>query len=270
MHPSATLQRNYVYIWAGRLLTTAPAISTAPHRHLAASVLIGLDKPFQLSVGRQTAIDAEVAVIAPDVIQHQDSGNAPMVVLHLDPDQPLYRRLAPVLGDRSCVTLPRSRFEGLLEPLRAAVFQPLDCAGAHSLFSEVLGRVRGDALESRPLDSRIALLTQRFRQQTPERLDPDAIAAELGLSRSRLFHLFKSEIGTTMSRFTLALRLQNAIRRWRVGMNLTTIAQDAGFYDLSHLLQAGRKFYGYVSPDLQSMYSEGKQLNVYDCSGCSA
>src|SRR3569623_3247107 len=183
MQQPASLQ-THCYIWPGRLLMTTPSLRNSPHRHLASSVLIGLEKPFVLGINRQEEKLVEAALIAPDVQQHLDSMNGPMLILHVDPDVALYRQLSPPLRHRNHLELPLTRFGDLIQRMRTALLHPLDCGGAHELVADIVARVRGNATESRPLDARIGRITSRFREHVPDRNDPDALAAEAGFSSS--------------------------------------------------------------------------------------
>jgi AraC-like DNA-binding protein len=259
---------SYLYLWPGRLLVASPGLQNPPHSHLAASVLIALEKPFTLGIAKHEPQQLAAALVAPDIQQHLDSHGRPMVVLHVDPDLPHYRNLASRLGGRPMQALPASSFDGLRDSLHTALSRRMSCNEASALFDSVLACIRGDASEGKPLDARVARIVNYLRRELPEKIDPAALAAEAGLSKSRLMHLFKDELGTSMCRFALCLRLQEAARQYRSGMSMTAVAHNAGFYDLSHMVQAGRAYVGYGPSALQSMFNDGGQLHVYSCADC--
>jgi AraC-like DNA-binding protein len=260
--PRAALQ-SFLYLWPGRRLVAMPSVNNHPHRHLPASVLIGIEGPFRLSIRGHGEIETEAAIVATEIEQHMDSHGGPMLILHVDPDLSYHRTLAPRLAGAPYCVLASEIIAPLRERLRAALMQALDDAQAHQLFVDVLAAVRGNCADGPPMDRRIARIVQRLRQELPEKIDNDALAAEAGLSRSRLMHLFKIEVGTSIRRFALSLRLENAIRRWRQGMSMTTLAQDAGFYDVSHLLQAGRSYIGTLPSGLVTMFASAGPLRVF-------
>jgi AraC-like DNA-binding protein len=261
---------SYLYLWPGRLLVASPGLQNPPHSHLAASVLIALEKPFTLGIAKHEPQRLEAAIVAPNIQQHLDSHGSPIVVLHVDPDLPHYRNLASRLAGRPLQDLPASTFDDLRESLRTALSQRMTCDEANALFDSVLVRIRGNAPEGKPLDARVARIVTYLRRELPEKIDPTALAAEAGLSKSRLMHLFKEELGTSMCRFALCLRLQEAARQYRSGMSMTTVAHNAGFYDLSHMVQAGRAYAGYGPSALQSMFNDGSRLHVYACASCNS
>lgn len=233
------------YLWPGRVLLAVPSLFNAPHRHLGASVLIGVDAPFRLDVAGRS-LRCRAAVVAPDVEQSLHA-EGPLLALQVDPDQPAYRQhLAPLLGadrvvlpDPDCIDIARRCFDFL--SLRAS-----GCAEADRLLQEtLLGLGLGGARSAaRPLDPRIDAIAGRLREARPARLDPSPLVSASGLSHSRLMHLFKDEIGVSMRRFVAGIRVQHALMRLRAARNLTHLAHETGFYDLAHLSQACRAHAG--------------------------
>lgn len=87
------------------------------------------------------------------------------------------------------------------------------------------------------------------------------LAARVGLSASRLTHLFTEQVGIPLRRYVLWSRLQIAITRVRAGDDLTGAAHGAGFADSAHLTRTTREMFGlppsvlsrHVSWDLDSI-----------------
>lgn len=102
------------------------------------------------------------------------------------------------------------------------------------------------------------------------RLLPDLVAAGpvsgtelaglVGLSASRLTHLFTEQVGIPLRRYVLWSRLRAAITRVQAGDDLTGAAHGAGFADSAHLTRTTREMFGlppsvlsrHVSWDLDS------------------
>lgn len=86
------------------------------------------------------------------------------------------------------------------------------------------------------------------------------LAAQLGLSASRLTHLFTEQVGIPLRRYVLWSRLRAAITRVQAGDDLTGAAHGAGFADSAHLTRTTREMFGlppsalsrHVSWDLDS------------------
>ncbi|MFF2554802.1 helix-turn-helix domain-containing protein [Nocardia sp. NPDC058058] len=70
------------------------------------------------------------------------------------------------------------------------------------------------------------------------------LAARVGISASRLTHLFTGEVGLPLRRYVLWLRLMIARNAVADGADLTTAAHAAGFADSAHLTRTCRETFG--------------------------
>ncbi|MEV0292043.1 helix-turn-helix domain-containing protein [Nocardia sp. NPDC050710] len=70
------------------------------------------------------------------------------------------------------------------------------------------------------------------------------VARRVGLSPTRLSHLFAAEVGIPLRPYILWLRLRVAIIRVRSGDDLATAADAAGFDDSAHLTRTCRRTFG--------------------------
>jgi AraC-like DNA-binding protein len=70
------------------------------------------------------------------------------------------------------------------------------------------------------------------------------VAAAVGVSVSRLTHLFTEQVGIPLRRYVLWLRLRMAITEVLAGADLTDAAHSAGFADSAHLTRTCRDMFG--------------------------
>lgn len=70
------------------------------------------------------------------------------------------------------------------------------------------------------------------------------VAAALGISPSRLRHLFSEELGLPFTAYVRWMRLKAAMEAVRDGGNLTQAAHSAGFADSSHLTRVTHAMFG--------------------------
>ena len=70
------------------------------------------------------------------------------------------------------------------------------------------------------------------------------VAARVGLSASRLGHVFAEQVGVPYPAWRRWLRLQHALGVVRAGGSLTTAAHQAGFADSAHLTRSCRATFG--------------------------
>ncbi|MFD6160587.1 helix-turn-helix transcriptional regulator [Nocardia sp. NPDC060256] len=94
------------------------------------------------------------------------------------------------------------------------------------------------------LSSALCLLPERIAAG-PVRLRE--LAGAVGLSESRLSHLFSEELGLAFRPYVRWLRMTRAIDEIALGRNLTEAAHAAGFFDGAHFTRVCNKTFG-ISP----------------------
>jgi AraC-like DNA-binding protein len=89
----------------------------------------------------------------------------------------------------------------------------------------------------------------------------------VGLSISRLEHLFQRYIGTTMRSYRLWRRLRVVVTVLQEGGSITDAAVCAGFFDAAHFSNAFKRTFGVTpssifSPDLRIHLVAHDDLNL--------
>ena len=243
-----------LFIWPGYWLLHGTALSNRRHRHVSASVLVGLDGPIRVEADGQWH-EVEAAIVAPEQEQALDSGLSRTLIIHLDPDQPLWRHFHAVLEGAGYRSIRRSVLQ--LPVLQAAV-DAADIDAVQRWFERVAEALCPDPA---PLDARIRSVTDFLRDSLPEKIELSELSAVANLSGSRLTHLFKQQTGVTLRRFLAHLKIQRAVFSWRPGMQdrelrvlaetallrdekIIAIAEQLGFSDESAFAKAFRRWSG--------------------------
>jgi AraC family transcriptional regulator, arabinose operon regulatory protein len=100
----------------------------------------------------------------------------------------------------------------------------------------------------RPLDPRIERVLTMIRENPAAPYRVDALAREVALSPSRLAHLFREQVGDSISNLVLNLRVEEAGRLLRfTSESVETIASTVGFSSSFYLSRQFRRRTG-VSP----------------------
>ena len=86
------------------------------------------------------------------------------------------------------------------------------------------------------------------------------LAGRVGLSESRLLHLFKKETGTQFRRYLLWRRLGDALELIFRGKDITWAAYESGFSDSAHLSRTFKENFG-ISASKVIRYSRFIQFN---------
>jgi len=113
-----------------------------------------------------------------------------------------------------------------------------DLSAAIAELAPLVGRVG-------PIDSRLAFVVEGL--PAAERLD--VLAAEVGISPSRLRSLAHEEIGVPLTQLRLWSRLARAIA-WLPYAPMAAAAAAAGFADQAHFARTARRFLGRTPGDL--------------------
>lgn len=96
-------------------------------------------------------------------------------------------------------------------------------------------------------DGRVLECIQRLQSCEPGLLRQTNLADEMGLSPSRLTHLFKQYTGVPLQRYRQWQQLNGFMRDVHRSRDITSSALNAGFYDSAHLSNTYKKIFG-ISP----------------------
>ncbi|MEU6829825.1 helix-turn-helix transcriptional regulator [Nocardia beijingensis] len=239
-HGTATL-------YPGRLLYAGRIGSAHRHHHAAAQLIfstsgsVGLrDDTGGYSAGR--------AALIPPGIPHETSGTATGLLIFADAQSALGRALT------ACVQRTGSAVDSVAAWSRAAL-PLLDLDGgerdpeqlAHGALTALIGDAAPTGAARHPaLRDALELLPDLLGG--PLRLAQ--LAAAVGLSASRLGHLFRAELGLAFPPYLRWARLRQAMDHARRGGTLTDAAHAAGFADSAHLTRVCREMFGLTPSEL--------------------
>lgn len=97
----------------------------------------------------------------------------------------------------------------------------------------------------RELDPRIGVVLERLATTLNSKLDVNALADTVALSPSRLAHLYRSQIGESIGRSHMRLRLRHAARLLEFSArSIAEIATDVGFSSPFHFSHQFKQHYG--------------------------
>lgn len=239
-----------LYLWPDHWQLVGQLLPNNPHRHISASLLLGLDNSFRLQCQGEWRT-TRAAMVAPDVVQALDPSNTRIWSIHLDPDSRHWLRLKPLLAGRPSVDLA-------LPPTAFTAGEGQDCVAMAQSLEQLLAQLE---TTSGQLDERVQSCCQYLRQTLPDKLDLAALAARVSLSSSRLTHLFREELGVAPRRFLLHLKLNRALAHWQRGKSVSQLAVEAGFYDQPHLVRTAREMFD----ALPSLYVSEQGFQLCRC-----
>ena len=227
-----------VWLWPGQALYAGPSLNLAPHSGSVWCLAVGIDGPLTVAMTDGTACDGYSVLIPPRLTHQLTCHGAGLVSCYLEPTSDRADTSRHKFGEwRGQLGVGHVDEERLQ-------FTPTDDESASHWLDLAAPAAH------RTLDPRIAAAACRIRDEPAAAISSRQLAAEAGLSESRFLHLFRDELGTSLRRYRLWVRLTHAGTAIAAGDNLTTSAMKAGFASPSHLADRFKTTFGLSASQL--------------------
>ncbi|HCQ89522.1 MAG TPA: AraC family transcriptional regulator [Clostridium sp.] len=112
------------------------------------------------------------------------------------------------------------------------------------------------------LDERVDRVLKYIANNNLAEVSLESLSKNVFLSESRLSHLFKENIGISISSYILNYKLRKAFKLIFEGQSITTSALEVGFYSSSHLTNVCKEKLGMI-PSTIKKNSRYLQVNNY-------
>jgi AraC-like DNA-binding protein len=227
-----------VWLWPGQALYAGPSLNLAPHSGSVWCFAVGVGGPLAVTTP-DGVTRAAGSVLIPPRVRHQLSCNGPgLVSCYLEPTttraDACRDRMSHWSGD-IMVTHPSEN---------DLMFTPADDESACGWLDLAAPSTQHF------VDPRIAATARRLRTDPATAVSSAELAADAGLSESRFLHLFRDELGTSLRRYRIWVRLVYAGAAIAAGANLTDAAMKAGFASPSHLADRFKTTFGLSASQL--------------------
>ena len=232
---------NRLYIYNDSAIYSGVLSQNKSHSHHAMQLTIALDGVLEIEVGDRT-LECSAILLNQNVGHRVVSRDTALAVVLFEPVQDSRYRIDFSIGDFLVMDDPAS----LIGKLESGDFK-----GCIEL---LLGMG-----VKRALDDRIIRMVRHIEREENCRHDLDFFTSDLSLSKSRISHLFKTELGVSLKHFLLWKRSLFAIDSLRSSSNLTEIALDCGFSDLSHFSRTFKKMFGH---SLTEIFNHSSSVQV--------
>lgn len=248
--------KSQIYLWTDRMMFAGDGYQSRPHRHLAATMLVAVHPEHRVGVqiGPGPAQFYSAVLIAPGQAFAVHAPKVPLLTFNIERDSAAFTLAMRALGGRIITAVDRTQMRWLQSAFEQIRCGSLSFADAGGLFDELLDRA-AYRLEAPPpstlTDPRLRDVIAHMRMECPRVLPVAALAKDVGLSSSRLMHLFSQQMGAPLRRFMLWLRLRRGISLIDSRGSVTEVAQAAGFYDSAHYTHVVNAMYG-VRPSMFS------------------
>jgi len=227
-----------VWLWPGHALYAGPSLNLAPHSGSVWCLAVGVDGPLTVATKNGATRTAHSVLIPPRLRHQLTCHGTGLVSCYLELTTDRADAVRHNFGEwHGKVGLSHVDEDRLL-------FTPSDDENASHWVDLVAPTAH------RTIDSRIAAAARRIREDPAATISSGELAAGAGRSESRFLHLFRDELGTSLRRYRLWVRLTDAGTAIAAGDNLTTAAMKSGFASPSHLADRFKSTFGLSATQL--------------------
>ena len=233
--------RGRIFLDAGAILYVGPGSTADLHAHHAVQLVWSLDGTFDLAIGEQRV--QRTATLIPANSPHTlDAVGSTIALLLVEPH-----------GSRGVALDQVARHDvgrELASDLASLVFPAPDASPRQALAwcDDVLAALGVAA--TRPA---LSSVSRRAIERVERTIDGvprvSDVATAVGLSSTRVTHIFSQEVGIPFRRFVLWTRIKRAVTAFQAGHDLSASAIAAGFSDAAHFSRTFRSMFG-LSPSL--------------------
>ena len=244
--------RGEIEVWEGGCLWVLSAASetahTGSHSHHAIQITISLDGWIELrSAGER--LDGRVVAVAADA-DHVFTASGRAAFLFIEPESDAGRSMATLLDGRSLAALDLASVADLAEELTSENRLAPGRRSLTAIGKTMVDRIAGSA-PGMPLDSRVQAMIRFASENLDKPLSLIRATSHIGLSPSRLRHLFVTQTGLAFKTYLLWLRIRRALELYAAGASLTNAAHEAGFADSAHFSRTFRRTFGVPAASLR-------------------
>ena len=227
-----------VWLWPGQALYAGPSLNLAPHSGSVWCFAVGIAGPLTVTTRDGVTWEGNSVLIPPRLTHQLVCLGDGLVSCYLEPTS---------VRAEACRSL-MSKFSGEIGIRHAAerhlTATPGDDESACTWLDVAAPATR------QAIDHRIAAAARRIRDDPATSVSSRELAADAGLSESRFLHLFRGELGTSLRRYRIWVRLVHAGTSIAAGATLTEAAMKAGFASPSHLADRFKTTFGLSATQL--------------------
>ncbi|MHA7966002.1 helix-turn-helix domain-containing protein [Paenibacillus sp. CAU 1782] len=232
------------------LMVVSDAIDAEEHGHSFVQVAISLDSVFQIEVEGQPISCAGI-VIQSNVAHSLNGAGHPLLMLLMDGTSDLAASFKRFIGEDEYGLIPRDLVKEAAGFARNHLSDIVDGLSYQAFLDQLLKRLGVQYMQPAIADERIEELIQLVKECTGSEHSVGLYAGQLGLSNSRLSHLFKENTGTSLSGYILLHKLQKACYLIFRGVSITDAAMAAGFDSPSHFAATSKRLLGMTAKDIR-------------------
>ena len=234
------------------------------HRHHAIQLTIGLNDDFHLYFNTDKQCFGSV-LIDSDYPHKLIRKSGKQILILIDTELSIGRKLKNTYLQNKKVKCVDEKFEArFISELHTIKDVSLQCDRAQEVFDKIIRQLVVIDNPVNDIEVRIHKAIDFMKELEFKQISVKSIAKEIGLSESRLVHLFKDVIGIPIRRYLLWLRLNEAVKYTLEFKSLTDGAHHAGFADSAHFSRTFRQMFGLTPSDILKNDPFIQVISCYD------
>lgn len=217
-------------------------LNTSVHTAHAFKIYIAIEGEFDLLLdGSRRWESLKSIVIAPDCPHKVAGASAVVAVFYLIPETVEGQRMSRYYCQQD-VFAPAQQAVNCLAPRLNEIWEQgcWDDEITSNFFSDMFPTPSANV----KFDRRIAFTLEYLGAELNHRVTITELSSAVSLSPSRLEHLFREQVGISISRYLLWIRIKKALEMMCLGTSLTEVAYAVGFADSAHLSRTFRRLIG--------------------------
>ncbi|MGL6197398.1 MAG: helix-turn-helix domain-containing protein [Lachnospiraceae bacterium] len=218
--------------------------SPEKHKHTYQHIIIGLNDVFTVSIGAEEKTILCTGIIIDSNVLHTVTLCADTLIYLVDKTTTIASQISTTYFKEDVYyVLPDSQVDGIRQEWDKYLNNNGDMLKASERILE-LCQINPEVVGK--TDERITKVLEIIeRSEGIYEGFVDDLAMRCGLSKSRFCHLFKEQMGMSITSYLLCSKIFKAYHYNFSGMNMTESAVRAGFNSLSHFSETHKKMFGY-------------------------
>lgn len=213
------------------------AIQTEFHQHYAITIVLSEDSPFIIKT-QEKSYTGNFCILPSNCYNLMDASKvAKLFLIYVEPDSPFSFSLRQSFQLTSEIIFLDSKFDLAKKTLLQ-----------HHTINELRIKYFLTTLCAKPsqdiLDERILQVFQYIQTNLYSDLTSHVLAKYVHLSESRFRHLFKEQVGISISKYLQWIRLKEVGKLILTGHGFTRACYQAGFYDPPHFNRVFKEMFG--------------------------
>ncbi|ABR50018.1 helix-turn-helix- domain containing protein, AraC type [Alkaliphilus metalliredigens QYMF] len=233
---------NYIIKYGRNFMAISDRIEADCHRHWLLQMFLSSQKELSIEVNNQL-IPCSAIIVNTNIMHTFKSDGESNFTMLVDPTTELGRMLKVLLVDQPFYVLPHDKTDVMQQAFNNALAQ--ESYDAYLSFVQRLMYNFSNEL-TKSFDDRVIKVLRLLKDCAHE----DGVhqikyfSKKIGLSESRLAHVFKEETGIPLKSYIVLHKLQKTYDSIFNGENITTAALNAGFDSPSHFAYTNKLMTG--------------------------